>query len=106
VLAVTKATFGTDVQQKVLIGEATEFTVNQKVFLFLELTGGPAEDITITWKHAEKAYETKLKVGGTPWHTWAYKTAYGAGAWKVIVTDAAGTTLKELAFTVVEATAK
>ena len=99
-LVVTKAALGTDVQQKKLVGESTEFTVNQKVFLFLELTGGPAEDITVTWKHADKTYETKLKVGGSPWHTWAYKTAYAAGAWKASVTDAAGTTLKELEFTV------
>jgi len=97
-LAVTDAKLGTDVQNKTIVGEATEFSLNQKVYLWLELTGGPADDITVTWKNGDKSYETKLKVGGPTYHTWAYKTAAIAGAWTVSVSDASGNVLKELNF--------
>lgn len=56
-------------QNKALVGEATQFALNQKVYVYLEVTGGPAEDITVTWRHGEKTYDTKRKIGGTPWHT-------------------------------------
>ena len=97
-LAVTDAKLGTDVQNKTIVGEATEFSLNQKVYLWLELTGGPADDITVTWNNGDKSYETKLKVGGPTYHTWAYKTAAIAGAWTVSVSDASGNVLKELNF--------
>jgi hypothetical protein len=97
-LAVTDAKLGTDVQNKTIVGEATAFSLNQKVYLWLELTGGPADDITVTWKNGDKSYETKLKVGGPTYHTWAYKTAAIAGSWTVSVSDASGNVLKELNF--------
>jgi hypothetical protein len=78
----------------------TEFVLNQKVHIWLALEGGPADGIVVTWKQGEKACETKLSVGGTTWHTWAYKTAAVAGPWEVTVADAAGNVLKKLAFTV------
>ena len=99
-LEVTEAKLGTDVQAKKLVGEAAEFALNQKVYLWLAVSGGPADDLTVTWKHADKTYETKLKVGGPTFHTWAYKTAALVGAWSVSITDASGKALKELQFTV------
>jgi hypothetical protein len=99
-LAVTEAALGTGVQDRKLVGEATEFALNQKVYLWLALSGGPADGIVVTWKQGEKTYETKLNVGGTTWHTWAYKTAAVGGPWEVTVADAAGNVLKKLEFTV------
>ena len=99
-LVVTEAALGTAVQDRKLVGENTEFTLNQKVYLWLALAGGPAEGLVVTWKQGEKTYETKLSVGGTTWHTWAYKTAAVAGPWEVTVADAAGNVLKTLSFTV------
>ncbi|HTY57608.1 MAG TPA: DUF2914 domain-containing protein [Bacteroidota bacterium] len=99
-LVVTEAALGTAVQERKLLGERTEFTLNQKVYLWLALAGGPAEGLVVTWKQGEKTYETKLGVGGTTWHTWAYKTAAVAGPWEVTVADAAGNVLKTLSFTV------
>ena len=103
-LKVDAAGLGTAVQNRELVGEAVEFALNERVFLFLKLSGGPAEDITVTWKHGELKYDTKLNVGGSPWRTWAYKTAAVAGDWTVTVTDAAGTLLKQLEFTVTRKT--
>ncbi len=105
-LKVDEAMLGSGVETRELVGEAKEFSLNDKVYLWLKLTGGPAEDLTVTWKGGGKSYETKLKVGGSPWRTWAYKTAAVAGAWTVTVTDAAGNNLKELTFTVSEGAAK
>jgi hypothetical protein len=99
-LTVTAAALGTDVQERKLVGEATHFSLNQKVYLWLALAGGPADEIVVTWTQGDKSYETKLKVGGTTWHTWASTTAAVAGPWGVTVSDAAGTVLKKLEFTV------
>ena len=98
-VAVTEAKLGTDVQNRELVGEATQFEVNQKVYLWLKITGGTGEDLTVTWKQGDKTYATTLKVGGSPWRTWAYKTAAIAGTWTVTVSDASGNALKELEFT-------
>jgi hypothetical protein len=99
-LTVTEAKLGTDVQEKKLVGEATSFDLNQKVYLWIGISGGPADGLTVTWKHESHSYETTLKVGGPTWHTWAYKTAAMAGAWKVSIADQSGTVLKELEYTV------
>ena len=105
-LTVSEAKLGTSVEAKQLVGEATTFDLNQKVYLWLELKGGPADDITVTWKTGEKSYPTTLKVGGPTYHTWAYKTAAIAGSWSVTVSDSAGKELKQLEFTVGAKTAK
>ncbi len=99
-LTVSEAKLGTGVENRQLVGEATTFDVNQKVYLWMELKGGPSDSITVTWKCGEKSYHTALKVGGPTYHTWAYKTASIAGSWTVTVSDAAGTELKQLDFTV------
>lgn len=100
VLTVTAAALGTGVQERKLLGEADHFLLNQKVYVWLALAGGPADEIVVTWTQGDKSYETKLKVGGTTWHTWAYKTAAVAGHWSVTVADASGNVLKKLDFTV------
>ncbi len=99
-LTVTEAALGTGVQDRKIVGERTEFALNEKVYIWLALSGGPADEIVVTWKQGGKSYETKLNVGGKTFHTWAYKTAAVAGPWEVTVTDAAGNELKKLEFTV------
>jgi len=99
-LTVADAKLGTGVENRQIVGEATTFDLNQKVYLWLELTGGPADSITVTWTTGDKSYETMLKAGGPTYHTWAYKTVSIAGPWTVSVTDASGTALKQLEFTV------
>ncbi|MGA9120281.1 MAG: DUF2914 domain-containing protein [Bacteroidota bacterium] len=106
VLEVSEAKLGTAVENRQIVGEGETFAVGQKVYLWLELKGGPTDSVTVTWKHGEMSYPTMLKVGGPTYHTWAYKTAAMAGPWTVSVTDAAGNELKQLNFTVGESTGK
>jgi hypothetical protein len=95
-LKVTEAKLGKDVQNKKLVDTASTFTVNEKAYLWMRLSGGPADSITVTWKHGDQSYPTKLNVGGSPWRTWSYKTLDVAGTWTVTVSDAEGTVLKEM----------
>ena len=105
-LKVIKAELGKDVQNKVLVDTTSTFVLNEKAYLWMRLTGGPADSITVTWKNGDKSYPTKLNVGGSPWRTWSYKTLADAGAWTVTVTDAEGNVLKEMSFEVTGEKAK
>jgi hypothetical protein len=102
-LKVAAAELGKDVQNKMIVDTTTTFNVNEKAYLWMRLTGGPADSITVTWKTGDQTYPSKLNVGGSPWRTWSYKTLYTAGDWSVSVTDAEGNVLKELNFKVEEA---
>lgn len=99
-LKVVQAELGKDVQNKKLVDTTTTFAVNEKAYLWMRITGGPADSVTVTWKTGDQSYPSKLNIGGSPWRTWSYKTLYTAGDWTVTVTDAAGTMLKELTFKV------
>ncbi len=99
--AVTQAKLGTAVQNRQLSGENTSFAAGSRVYLWLELTGGPSDPVTVTWTSPRHAsFQTQLDVKGSPWHTWAYKTVDAAGDWQVSVTASGGTVLKTLAFSV------
>lgn len=98
--AITEAKLGANVENRVLTGEDSTFATNAKVYLWMKITGGSGETLTVTWKHGENTHTTSLTVGGSPWRTWANKTVAAAGDWSVSVTDSKGTTLKELTFKV------
>ena len=99
-LTVVDAKLGKGVENRMITTEDSVFTVNEKVYLWMKVEGGPADSLTVTWKHGDDTYETKLNIGGSPWRTWAYKTAWLAGDWSVTVTSPAGEVLKEMQFTV------
>lgn len=101
-LVVAEAKLGKGVQEREIVDETTTFTLNDRVYLWLRVTGGPADSISVTWKTGDQSYSSKLNIGGSPWRTWSYKTAYTAGDWTVTVTDADGNVLKEMAFKVEE----
>jgi hypothetical protein len=101
-LTVADAKLGKAVENRELSQETAAFELNERAYLWLRITGGPADSITVTWKTGENTYESKLNVGGNPWRTWSYKTCYVAGPWTVTVRDALGNVLKELSFTVGE----
>jgi hypothetical protein len=97
---VADAKLGKGVQDHQITEEASSFAVNDKVYLWLKLVGGPAEGVKVNWKLGDKVEPYTLKVGGNPWRTFATKTAYKAGEWTVTVTDAKDQVLKEMKFTV------
>lgn len=98
-LQVVDAKLGKGVQDRQITEEATTFAVNDKVYLWLKVTGGPAE-LKVNWKIDDQTDAVTLKIGGNPWRTWSTKTAFKAGDWTVTVTDADGQALKEMKFTV------
>jgi len=99
-LQVVDAKLGKGVQDHKITEEASTFAVNDKVYLWLKLAGGPADAVMVNWKVGDKVDPYTLKVGGNPWRTHASKTAYKAGEWTVTVTDANDQVLKEIKFTV------
>lgn len=99
-LRIETAKLGTAVQDRELVGDTTAFNLNDRVYCWLKIVGGPSDSIVVTWKIGEQSYTSKLNIGGSPWRTWSYKTAAIAGDWTVTVSDASGTVLKELKFTV------
>jgi hypothetical protein len=98
-IQVADAKLGKGVENRDIKDEATSFAKDDKVFLWLKLTGGPG-DIKVNWKMGDMTDTVSLNVGGASWRTWSSKTVGKAGSWTVTVTDAAGATLKELTFDV------
>ncbi len=105
-LSVKQAVLGKGIENKKLVDTTNTFNLNDKAYLWMRIVGGPADSITVTWKSGDQTYPSKLNVGGSPWRTWSYKTLYTAGDWTVTVSDAAGTTLKEMSFKVEADTTK
>ena len=99
-IQITEAKLGTNVENRELIGEDSTFALSAKVFLWMKVTGGASDQITVIWKNGEMTHSTTLMIGGSPWRTWATKTATKAGEWSVSVTDTAGNVLKEVMFKV------
>jgi hypothetical protein len=99
-LQVADAKLGKGVQDRNITEEATTFAVNDKVYLWLKLTGGGSDPVKVSWKVGDSVDTVTLKVGGSSWRTWSSKTAWKAGDWTVTITDASDQVLKELKFTV------
>jgi hypothetical protein len=99
-LQVADAKLGKGVQDRSITEEATTFAVNDKVYLWLKLTGGGSDPVKVSWKVGDSVDTVTLKVGGNPWRTWSSKTAWKAGDWTVTISDASDQVLKELKFTV------
>jgi hypothetical protein len=99
-LKVVEAKLGKGVQDRQITEEASSFAVNEKAYLWLRVSGGPADPIQVTWKAGEHTDTVPLNVGGPTWRTWSSKTLWMAGDWTVTVTDAGGQVLQEVAFTV------
>lgn len=101
-IEVAEMKLGKDVKDRQPVDETTSFSLNERVYVWMKVVGGKSDSLTVTWKTGDQVFETQLYVGGSPWRTWAYKTAYAVGDWTVSVSDAAGAVLKEMGFTVSE----
>jgi len=99
-LEITMAKLGKDVVDREIVEETSTFAINDRAYLWLRVTGGPSEPITVIWKFGEKTFSTELSIKASTWRTWANKRLSDPGEWMVTVTDANGNVLKELSFTV------
>ncbi len=99
-IQVDDAKLGKDVKDRQVTDETTDFALNDKVYLWVKVTGASGETLKATWKTGEHSYASDLTIGGSPWRTWCYKTAAIAGDWTVTLADSKGTVLKEMSFKV------
>ena len=98
-LEVAEAKLGKGIQNRAITDETATFAVNEKAYLWIRVTGGPG-DIKVNWSVGDHHDSVPLKIGGSPWRTWANKTLWQAGEWKVTITDGSDNVLKELTFQV------
>jgi hypothetical protein len=98
-LEVAEAKLGKGVQDREIVEETATFAVNDKAYLWLRVTGGTGA-VKVTWTNGDFTDSVPLEIGGSPWRTWATKTVWRAGEWKVTVTDSEGNPLKEVTFQV------
>jgi len=94
------AKLGKDVKDRQLTDETTDFAVNDKVYLWVKVTGAAGDALKASWKNGDHTYTSDLAVGGSPWRTWCYKIVVLPGDWTVSVADSKGNVLKDLTFKV------
>ncbi len=97
-ILVLEAKLGKDVKDRQLENETAEFALNDKVYLWVKVTGAAGESLVVTWKNGDHTYTSNMAVGGSPWRTWCYKVAALPGSWTVSIADSKGAVLKELTF--------
>lgn len=103
-VALENAVLATGVENKNPVGEATSFTDAGRVFCWSKAgTVSAATSIKHVWYfEGEKKAEIDLSIPFSGYRTYSSKTVW-PGNWKVEVTDAAGSVLKTLEFTVTKA---
>ncbi len=94
------AKLGTGVEERELVGEGNTLHVDDTAYLWMRITGGPADSVTVTWSIDEHTYDVELAVGAVSWRTWSSKKLWKAGDWTVEVRDADGTSLYRNGFSV------
>jgi hypothetical protein len=101
-LQIAEHHFGLEVVDREIREEVDTFHLDDVVYLWLRVEGGPAEPITVTWSSDDVRYDVALRIGGSPWRTWARKTLFRAGEWTVQVKDSGGAMLLERTLQVLE----
>lgn len=99
-IQIIDARLGTDVKERMIVGEDSTFALNSKVFLWFKVVGATSETLTVTWNHGDLYFSTMLAVGGSPWRTWANKLVVKPGEWSVMITDSKENVLKKINFNV------
>ena len=97
---VTEAKLGKSVVERRIAEETATFAPGERAYLWMKVDDAAGETLTVTWEINGQAYPAELKIGGSPWRTWASKSLHIAGEWTVTVTDAAGAKLHESRLTV------
>ncbi len=94
------AKLGTGVEDRELVAESTTFVVGDTAYLWMRLTGGPSDPVTVRWTTGEHTFDVELRVGSASWRTWSSKKLWKSGDWSVEVLDAAGASLFRTDFSV------
>jgi hypothetical protein len=98
--AVAEFKIGTSVQDREIVGEDSTFSMGEKVYAWMKVTGASGDSVVVTWKHADITYSTTVYIGSNSWRTWVYKTMSAAGEWTVTAATTSGDILKRITFTV------
>ena len=53
-LKVVEAKLGKGIQNRDIAEETTTFALNDRAYLWLRLTGGPAQDIMVSWTNGDQ----------------------------------------------------
>lgn len=99
-VSISKAKLGTDVVDREISGETSNFALEETGYLWMRVVGGQGETITVNWTNGDQSYDVDLNIGSDSWRTWSSKILHVSGEWTVTVTDSAGATLHESALTV------
>ena len=97
---VAEAKLGKRVVDRQVADETSVFAPGEKAYLWMKIDDAAGEILTVTWQINGQTYPAELKIGGSPWRTWASKSLHIAGEWIVSVSDATGAKLYETKLTV------
>lgn len=97
---VAEAKLGKHVVDRQVADETSVFAPGERAYLWMKIDDAAGEILTVTWQINGQTYPAELKIGGSPWRTWASKSLHIAGEWIVAVSDATGAKLYETKLTV------
>jgi len=86
--------FGSDVQNRTLIGKASVFKEGSAVYFFTTIKGGEnGDNINHVWIHEDIVkVQVPLSIGGPSWRTWSKKNLFpgSVGKWRVEARNSQG----------------
>ena len=99
-LAVPDYGIGTAVEQRVLVGEASEFRTSTEVAFWTRVIGGqPGSHVRHVWMYEGGVIGSiELSIGATHWRTYSKQTLRRAGNWAVEAQDNDGRVLARATF--------
>ncbi len=99
-MSVSEYGVGTDVRQRVLVGEASEFETGTMVVFWNRVVGGePGRHIRHVWFHEGSVNGVReLSIGAAHWRTYSKQTLRRGGLWTVEAQDEQGRVLARETF--------
>jgi len=99
-LSISEYGVGTDVERRVLVGEASEFETGTMVVFWNRVTGGePGRHIRHVWFHEGNMNGSReLSIGAAHWRTYSKQTLRRDGNWTVEAQDENGRVLARETF--------
>ena len=104
-VSVGEAAIGTDVEDRVLVGQGFQFDSSVgKLYAYTRIVGAPADtQVSHLWYYGDQLMaEVSLPVRGTNWRTWSSKSVMPewVGNWRVDVLAEDGSVLDSLNFSI------